>query len=136
MLIHKKWQYHLFKMLKEMAPMDEMRSLIDALWKKYPKGLVAQVTKGKVPEQCRGLARYLAKYVASPPMACSLANSKTGSQAPGNKQLSLRTFRSSATIIVSAMCILMSVRAEVSKGREPRSCFDTSARTDMVRPKR
>jgi hypothetical protein len=27
------------------------------------------VTKGKVPEQCRGLAKYLAKYVASPPIA-------------------------------------------------------------------
>jgi hypothetical protein len=39
------------------------------LWKKYPRGLVAHVTKGKVPEQCRGLAKYLAKYVASPPIA-------------------------------------------------------------------
>jgi hypothetical protein len=68
-IIHKKWQYHLFKMLKEMVRTGEMKSLIDALWKKYPKGLVAHVTKGKVPEQHRGLAKYLAKYVASPPIA-------------------------------------------------------------------
>jgi hypothetical protein len=68
-IIQKKWQYHLFKMLKEMVPTTEMKSLIDALWKKYPRGLVAHVTKGKVPEQCRGLAKYLAKYVASPPIA-------------------------------------------------------------------
>ncbi|MGA7874418.1 MAG: transposase [Desulfoferrobacter sp.] len=68
-IIHKKWQYHLFKMLKEMVPTAEMKSLIDTLWKKYPRGLVAHVTKGKVPEQCRGLAKYLAKYVASPPIA-------------------------------------------------------------------
>jgi hypothetical protein len=68
-IIHKKWQYHLFRMLKEMVPTAEMKSLIDGLWKKYPRGLVAHVTKGKVPEQCRGLAKYLAKYVASPPIA-------------------------------------------------------------------
>ncbi|WP_394699560.1 transposase [uncultured Desulfobacter sp.] len=39
------------------------------LWKTYPKGLVANVSKGRVPEACRGLAGYLAKYVASPPIA-------------------------------------------------------------------
>jgi hypothetical protein len=37
------------------------------------------VTKGKVPEQCSGLARYLAKYVASPPIAISRILSYTGS---------------------------------------------------------
>ena len=68
-IIHKKWQYHLLKMLKGVAPTDEMKSLIDGLYKKYPRGFVAHVTKGKVPEQCRGLAKYLAKYVASPPIA-------------------------------------------------------------------
>ena len=68
-IIHKKWQYYLFKMLKELVPTDEMNRLIDGLYRKYPRGLVAHVTKGKVPEQCRGLAKYLAKYVASPPIA-------------------------------------------------------------------
>jgi len=68
-IIHKKWQYYLFKMMKEIVPTQEMRNLINKLWKKYPKGLVANVTKGKVPERCRGLAKYLAKYVASPPIA-------------------------------------------------------------------
>jgi len=79
-IIHKKWQYHLFKMMKEVVPTDEMKSLINDLWKKYPKGLVAHVTKGKVPEQCRGLAKYLAKYVASPPIAISRIISYTGDE--------------------------------------------------------
>ena len=70
-IIHKKWQYYLFKMMKETVATQEMRKLIDKLWKKYPKGLVAHVTKGKVPDQCRGLAKYLGKYVASPPIAVS-----------------------------------------------------------------
>ena len=79
-IIHKKWQYHLFKMMKEAVPTDEMKLLINDLWKKYPKGLVAHVTKGKVPEQCRGLAKYLAKYVASPPIAISRIISYTGDE--------------------------------------------------------
>lgn len=68
-IIHRKWQYHLFEMLKEIVATDEMKLVIDSLYKMYPKGLVAHVTKGKVPERCRGLAKYLAKYVASPPIA-------------------------------------------------------------------
>lgn len=79
-VIHKKWQYHLLKMLKEVVPTDEMKSLINELYKKYPRGFVAHVTKGKVPEQCRGLAKYLAKYVASPPIAISRILSYTGNE--------------------------------------------------------
>ena len=43
--------------------------MINWLWEKYPNGLVANVGKGDVPNKCKGLARYLAKYVASPPIA-------------------------------------------------------------------
>jgi len=68
-IIHKKWQYYLFKMVKEYFGSKEIDKLIDNLWKKYPKGLVANVSKGNVPESSKGLARYLAKYVASPPIA-------------------------------------------------------------------
>lgn len=67
--IHKKWQYHLFGMLKAFFTSAAINQLIDELWKKYPKGLVANVSKGEVPNNCKGLARYLAKYVASPPIA-------------------------------------------------------------------
>jgi hypothetical protein len=45
-IIHKKWQYHLFKMLKEKRPTEEIKTLINVLWKKYPKGPVVHVTKG------------------------------------------------------------------------------------------
>jgi len=79
-MIHKKWQYHLFKMLKEVSATNEMKSLIDELYKNYPKGLVAFVTKGQVPDKCRGLAKYLAKYVASPPIAIRRILSYTGSE--------------------------------------------------------
>ena len=68
-MIHKKWQYHLFRMVKEYFGTYEIDRLIDKLWKKYPNGLVANVSKGNVPESSKGIARYLAKYVASPPIA-------------------------------------------------------------------
>jgi len=68
-IIHKKWQYHLLNMVKTFFETKEIDSLVDELWKKYPKGFVANVSKGEVPESYNGLARYLAKYVASPPIA-------------------------------------------------------------------
>jgi len=77
-ILHRKWQYHLFKMLKEQVPTAEMKSLIDMLWKKFPHGLVAYITKGNVPQRFRGLAKYLAKYVASPPIAISRIIRYTG----------------------------------------------------------
>jgi hypothetical protein len=68
-LLHKKWQYHLFKMFKEQLPTKEMRANIDRLYGKYPNGLVANIQKGQVPKRIRDLAKYLAKYVVSPPIS-------------------------------------------------------------------
>lgn len=68
-ILHKKWQYHLFEMLKEEVPSKEMRAKIDELYRKYPHGLVANIQKGEVPKRIRELAKYLAKYVVSPPIS-------------------------------------------------------------------
>ena len=68
-IIHRKWQYHLLNFVKEYFGTKEISSLVDRLWKEYPKGFVANVSKGKAPETFSGLSRYLAKYVASPPIA-------------------------------------------------------------------
>lgn len=68
-VLHKKWQYHLFTMLKEHVRTREMQQTLDALWRQYPRGLVAYLEKGKVPAGGAGLAYYLAKYVVSPPIS-------------------------------------------------------------------
>ena len=68
-VLHKKWQYHLFEMLKEQVPTEEMRAKIDELYERYPNGLVANIQKGEVPKRIRQLAKYLAKYVVSPPIS-------------------------------------------------------------------
>ncbi len=68
-LIHRKWQYHLLSMMREQAYDPQMLKDIDTAWKKYPKGFVAYVDKAEVPPGGEGLAKYLAKYVVSPPIS-------------------------------------------------------------------
>ena len=68
-ILHKKWQYHLFRMLQERVPTREMQAKIDELYRNYPDGLVANIQKGEVPKRIRELAKYLAKYVVSPPIS-------------------------------------------------------------------
>jgi hypothetical protein len=68
-VLHKKWQYHLFTMLKQRVGTRTIKAKIDALWRKYAQGLVAYLEEGKVPAGGEGLAYYLAKYVVSPPIS-------------------------------------------------------------------
>jgi len=68
-MLHRKWQYYLLTFLREWD--NGLKNLVDELWKKYPNGFVANVSKGEAPQKAKGLARYLAKYVASPPISVS-----------------------------------------------------------------
>jgi hypothetical protein len=68
-VLHKKWQYHFFTMLKQRVGTRAIKEKIDVLWRKYAQGLVAYLEEGKVPAGGEGLAYYLAKYVVSPPIS-------------------------------------------------------------------
>ena len=68
-LIHRKWQHHLLSMLRENIADPQVEQDIDRAWKQYPNGFVAFVEKEKVPPGGGGLAKYLAKYVVSPPIS-------------------------------------------------------------------
>jgi hypothetical protein len=68
-LLHKKWQYYLFEMIKEQLPGKEIRAQINRLYGKYPNGLAANIQKGQVPKRIRELGKYLAKYVVGPPIS-------------------------------------------------------------------
>jgi hypothetical protein len=65
-LLRHKWQWHLMTMLRRTLPSETIEPLVDLCFKKYPKGLVSRVQKGKVPSQYQSLASYVAKYVVSP----------------------------------------------------------------------
>ncbi len=70
-IIHKKWQYYLFGRVKEvLSDRPEVGVLINELWQRYPKGLVAHLKEQAVPKLAK-LAHYIAKYVVSPPIALS-----------------------------------------------------------------
>lgn len=68
-MIHTKWQYHLLNMMKKEVPTQKMKQMVDEMYRMYPKGFVANVNKGEAPEKAKGLAKYLAKYMASPPIS-------------------------------------------------------------------
>jgi hypothetical protein len=68
-LLWRKWQWHLLTMLRQTLATATIKQLVDACFKRYPKGLVTNVQKGQVPSQYQSLARYVAKYGVSPPIA-------------------------------------------------------------------
>jgi Putative transposase len=56
-------------MLRKTLETATINQLGDECFKRYPKGLVTNVQKGQVPSQYQSLARYVATYVVSPPIA-------------------------------------------------------------------
>jgi Putative transposase/Transposase zinc-binding domain len=68
-LLRRKWQWHLLTMLRQTLATDAVKQLVDACFTKYPNGLVTNVQKGAIPSQYQSLARYVAKYVVSPPIS-------------------------------------------------------------------
>src|SRR5919199_6151086 len=68
-LLRRKWQWHLLTMLRQTLQTEAVQRLVDTCFTKYPDGLVTNVQKGQVPAQYQSLARYVAKYVVSPPIA-------------------------------------------------------------------
>jgi Putative transposase/Transposase zinc-binding domain len=68
-LLRRKWQWHLLSTLRKTLETDAMKRLVDVCFRQSPNGLVTNVQKGKVPSQYQSLARYVAKYVVSPPIS-------------------------------------------------------------------
>ena len=68
-LLRRKWQWHLLSMVRQTLATAAIDQLVDRGFRKYPNGLVTNVQKGQVPSQYQSLARYVAKYVVSPPIS-------------------------------------------------------------------
>jgi len=68
-LLRRKWQWHLLTMLRQTLQSETVNRLVDTCFTQYPQGLVTNVPKGQVPSQYQSVARYVAKYVVSPPIA-------------------------------------------------------------------
>jgi hypothetical protein len=68
-LLRRKWQWHLLTMLRQTLKTEAINQLVDTCFRQYPNGLVANGQKGAVPSQYQSVARYVATYVVSPPIA-------------------------------------------------------------------
>ena len=68
-LLRRKWQWHLLTMLRQTLRTEAIAQLVDRGFRQYPDGLVTNVQKGHVPAQSQSVARYVAQYVVSPPIA-------------------------------------------------------------------
>src|SRR6266571_430010 len=68
-LLRRKWQWYLLSMVRRTLRTDSVDQLVDTCLRKYPHGLVTNVQKGQVPSQYQSVARYVAKYVVSPPIS-------------------------------------------------------------------
>jgi hypothetical protein len=68
-LLRRTWQWHLLTMLRQTRKTAAVHRLVDTCFQQYPDGLVTNVQKGAVPAQAHSVARYVAKYVVSPPIA-------------------------------------------------------------------
>ena len=68
-LLRRKWQWHLLTTLRQTLKTETINALVDVCFRKYPNGLVTNVQKGQVPSASQSVARYVAKYVVSPPIS-------------------------------------------------------------------
>ena len=78
-MLRKKWQWYLLTMLRQTLKNKEINRLVAACYRRYPNGFVANVQKGDVPSRYESLARYLAKYVVSPPISLRRIDYDNGS---------------------------------------------------------
>jgi Putative transposase len=68
-LLRRKWQWHPLTMLRQTLKPEAIEQLVDTCFRQYPDGLVTNVQKGALPAQAHSVARYVAKYVVSPPIS-------------------------------------------------------------------
>ena len=107
--------WHLLRMLRKTLKTEAIRQLVDACFRKYPNGLVTNGQKGAVPSQYQSLARYVAKYVVSPPIAVRRIDRYDGKRVTYHYR-SHRTNRMEHETVDVAMFIGRMVQHTVAKG--------------------
>lgn len=79
-LLRRKWQWHMLTMVRQTLKSAAIQQVVETCWRRYPKGLGTNVQQGTVPTQFQSVARYVAKYVVSPPMAVRRIDRYDGEQ--------------------------------------------------------
>lgn len=68
-LLRRLWQWHLLTMRRQTLKTEAVAEVVGTCFRTYPNGLVTNVQKGALPAQAHSVARYVAKYVVSPPIS-------------------------------------------------------------------
>src|SRR6266568_5179314 len=128
-LLRRKWQWYLLSMVRRTLRTDAVNQLVDTCFRKYPNGLVTNVQKGQVPSQYQSVARYVAKYVVSPPISVKriryygVQATKTFAKVKGVIQAALAKVEG---VVKGAVKIIARLtyrqRYEQSTGRDPCIC--------------
>jgi hypothetical protein len=79
-LLRRKWQWHVLTMMRQTLKTAAVQQLVAECFATYRNGFVTHVQKGTVPAQFHSVARYVAKYVVSPPMAVRRIDHYDGEQ--------------------------------------------------------
>lgn len=103
-LLRRKGQWHLLSTLRKTLATDAIKQLVDRCFRTYPNGLVTNVQKGQVPSQYQSVARYVAQYVVSPPIAVRRIERYNGGRVPYHYR-SHRTGRMEHETVPVATCI-------------------------------
>jgi len=114
-LRRRKGPWHLLTMLRQTLKTDAVNRLVDACFRTYPDGLVTNVQKGAVPSQYQPLARDVAQYVVSPPIAVRRMDRYDGKRGTYHDR-SHRTDRMEHETVDVATCIGRMVQHTVAKG--------------------
>ena len=114
-LLRRKWQWHLLTMLRQTLRTEAIAQLVDRGFRQYPDGLVTNVQKGHVPAQSQSVARYVAKYGVSPPIAVRRIDRYDGARVTYHYR-SHRTNRMEYETVPVDTCIGRMVQHTIAKG--------------------
>ncbi len=114
-LLRRKWQWHLLRMVRKTLATEAISQLVDRCFRQDPNGLVTNVQKGTVPSQSQSLARDVAKYVVSPPIAVRRIDRYEGEWVTSHYR-SHRTERMAHETVMVETCIGRMVPHTVPKG--------------------
>jgi hypothetical protein len=71
-------------MLRQTLQTEAINPLVEACFRQYPDGWVTNVQTGHVPAQAQSVARDVAQYVVSPPIAVRRIDRYDGARVPSH----------------------------------------------------
>lgn len=114
-LLRRTGPWHLWRMGRQTRKTEAVNQVVDRWVRKSPDGVVPKVPKGPVPSPSQSLARYVAQYVVSPPLAGRRMDRYDGERGTYHYR-SHRTARLEHDTVMAETCLGRMVPPTVPKG--------------------